>query len=282
MTGQVAGDTPTGGLTTPPSCSAAGATAAPAPGIYRIRCSGAQAANYTIGYQPGTLTVHPRTVPPEPAHTLTLSGKRIVVIKRSTRTLAMTCTLDQPRLQSCRLKLKAGRRTLASARADAAPNTTSVKVTLPIGKQTRRLARRRGGQAATLTAGATQPGGPDLDVTIALLLLPRAVISAPADRMFKTNSATLPRNGNRYLRRLRALITGARRVTCTGHTDNRGATESNRRLGRARAKAVCTFLTRNTDVAARIRSQGETNPRAPNTTAAGRARNRYVSIRVRY
>ena len=39
VTGLVAGDTPTGALTTPPSCSAAGATATPAPGIYPINAA---------------------------------------------------------------------------------------------------------------------------------------------------------------------------------------------------------------------------------------------------
>ena len=100
--------------------------------------------------------------------------------------------------------------------------------------------------------------------------------------MFEHRQRQAPRNGTRYLRRLRELITGARQITCTGHTDNRGSTTSNRKLGLARAKAVCAFLTRDTDIRTRARSQGETNPRAPNTTATGRARNRYVSIQVRY
>jgi outer membrane protein OmpA-like peptidoglycan-associated protein len=100
--------------------------------------------------------------------------------------------------------------------------------------------------------------------------------------MFATGSAKLPRNGTSYLRRLRQLITGATRITCTGHTDNQGSTQTNQALGLARAKAVCKFLTRNTPIKTRARSQGETNPRAPNNTANGRARNRYVSIQVRY
>ena len=113
-------------------------------------------------------------------------------------------------------------------------------------------------------------------------LLPSAVVSAPTDGLFDTGSAKLPRGGTAYLRRLRELVTGARQITCTGHTDNRGSTSSNQRLGLARAKAVCAFLTRDTNIRTRARSQGETNPRAPNTTDKGRARNRYVSVQVRY
>ena len=153
---------------------------------------------------------------------------------------------------------------------------------LAIDRRTRRLARRPGGLAATLHATARQTNGPNLQATIPLLLLPRDVLSAPTDGLFNTGSATLPPNGTRYLRQLRQLITGARQITCTGHTDNRGSTTTNKTLGLARANAVCAFLTRNTTITPRAHSQGETRPRAPNTTATGRARNRYVSIHVRY
>ena len=53
---------------------------------------------------------------PEPASALTLQTRRIVVIKRNTRSLRVTCTLDQPRSDACALTLRAGRRTLATAR----------------------------------------------------------------------------------------------------------------------------------------------------------------------
>jgi OmpA-OmpF porin, OOP family len=112
--------------------------------------------------------------------------------------------------------------------------------------------------------------------------LPSAVVSAPSDGLFDTKSATLPRNGTPYLRQLRQLVTGAERLTCTGHTDNRGTPQANHTLGLAHAKAVCAFLTRNTKTKTRATSQGETHPRAPNTTAPGQARNRYVSIDVHY
>ena len=54
-----------------------------------------------------------------PASELTLQTRRIVVIKRNTRGLRVTCTLDQPALDTCALTLRAGRRTLATGRATA-------------------------------------------------------------------------------------------------------------------------------------------------------------------
>jgi outer membrane protein OmpA-like peptidoglycan-associated protein len=213
---------------------------------------------------------------------LTLTARQIVVIKRTTRSITATCALDQPRLQQCRATLTGGRRTLATGQASAGPDGARATIRLALSARARRLARRPGGQNATLTATATQISGPQLQATIPLLLLPSAVVSAPTDGLFATGSAKLPTNGTPYLRELRELITGARRITCTGHTDNRGGTRANQALGLARARAVCSFLTRDTRIKTRVQSRGETHPRAPNTTAKGRALNRYVSIEVRY
>ncbi len=284
-TGLVAGDSRASALTKQPTCTTT-ATATPAPGSYPISCTGAQAPNYMITYRPGTLVVAARPPqaarPLQAARTLTLDTRRIFAIKRSTRRLRISCRLDQPRLDACALTLKAGRRTLATGQAQAAPGQSAATVTLRLTKRTRKLARRPGGLNATLRATATQVNGPALTAKIRLLLAPSAVISAPTDGLFQTGRAKLPPDGTRYLRRLRALVTGAQQITCTGHTDTRGSTESNRRLGLARAKAVCQFLTAGTDIRTRARSQGETNPRAPNTTAKGRASNRHVSIQVGY
>ena len=225
----------------------------------------------------------PASQPPaEPATRLTVTTRRIVVIKRATRMIPVTCTLDRPRLTGCALTLTARGRTLATARADAAADGASATATLAIGRQARKLARRPGGRAATLRAVATQDGGPDLQAAIPLLLLPKAVVTAPTDGIFPSASAQLPDRGTRYLRRLRDLISGAAQITCTGHTDDRGSTAFNRRLGLRRARAVCRFLSRGTEIRTRSRSRGETDPRASNRTAEGRARNRYVSVDVRY
>ena len=225
----------------------------------------------------------PASQPPaEPATQLTVTTRRIVVIKRATRNIPVTCTVDRPRLTGCALTLTARGRTLATARADTAAGGASATATLAIGRKARKLARRPGGQAATLRAVATQNDGPDLHATIPLLLLPKAVVTAPTDGIFPSGSAKLPDRGTRYLRRLRGLISGAAQITCTGHTDDRGSTEFNRRLGLRRAKAVCRFLSSGTEIRTRSRSRGETDPRASNRTAEGRARNRYVSIDVRY
>src|SRR6185503_19919424 len=107
-------------------------------------------------YPPGTLTVKPA------ASTLTLTARRIVVIKRATRSITATCTLDQPRLRQCEATLSAGSRTLATGQATAGADGAGATIRLALDARARRLARRPGDQNATLTATATQASGPQL------------------------------------------------------------------------------------------------------------------------
>ena len=230
--------------------------------------AGTKSKNLTGTDRAGNMTTQncPYVVVAPAASELTLQTRRIVVIKRNTRSIAVTCTLDQPALDTCSLTLRAARRTLATAEARAAAQSASTTLTLPLSRRVRKRARRPGGLAATLAAHATQTRGGALQASIPLQLLPKAVVSAPSDGMFKTGSTKLPRNGTAYLRRLRELVSGARRLRCIGHTDSVGSSASNHKLGLARARAVCAFLTNNTSIARTVRSQGETNPRASNAT----------------
>ena len=125
-------------------------------------------------------------------------------------------------------------------------------------------------------------GEPQVDIEDAANVwnTPSASLSAPTDGMFRAGSSTLPRGGTALLRALRDAVGDARRITCTGHTDDRGAAAANVRLGLARARAVCAFLVADTDVATRATSRGEAAPRASNRTAAGRAANRRVTIAI--
>ena len=65
-----------------------------------------------------------------------------------------------------------------------------------------------------------------------------------------------------------------------GHTDNTGDPEYNQRLSQARAEAVREYLVHNGVAAERADAvgYGDTRPLAPNTTEAGRARNRRVEF----
>lgn len=72
-------------------------------------------------------------------------------------------------------------------------------------------------------------------------------------------------------------------IELQGHTDATGDERANRALGRARAEAVRHYLCQHHDVPRQrisVVSYGETAPLASNRTAAGRARNRRVTIVV--
>ncbi len=72
-------------------------------------------------------------------------------------------------------------------------------------------------------------------------------------------------------------------VTVVGHTDSRGSAEYNQRLSERRAQAVADYLARHGVDYSRIRveGRGESEPRADNSTEAGRQLNRRVEIFLR-
>ena len=71
-------------------------------------------------------------------------------------------------------------------------------------------------------------------------------------------------------------------VTVVGHTDSTGADSYNQQLSERRARAVLDELVRLGVPYARLSAvgRGEYEPRADNTTAAGRSQNRRVEILV--
>jgi outer membrane protein OmpA-like peptidoglycan-associated protein len=72
------------------------------------------------------------------------------------------------------------------------------------------------------------------------------------------------------------------RLRLSGHTDNVGTPKVNLLLSRKRAEAVKRYLTKSGVPAAHIRTEyfGRTKPIATNKTAAGRAKNRRVEMKV--
>ncbi|WP_199509328.1 OmpA family protein [Nucisporomicrobium flavum] len=73
-------------------------------------------------------------------------------------------------------------------------------------------------------------------------------------------------------------------LTITGHTDDTGGTAHNQRLSRQRAEAVAAALRGrlpDRQWPKKVAAKGETQPVAPNDSAAGRARNRRVTVSFR-
>jgi outer membrane protein OmpA-like peptidoglycan-associated protein len=126
-------------------------------------------------------------------------------------------------------------------------------------------------------AGATHPLTSRRKVTLA----PRAQWIIPSDGVFESGRARLLPKVRQYLRAVAPELRTARTIRVEGHTDSIGSAADNRRLGLRRARSVCNAL-RRLGVHARllVRSRGESRPRATNATAAGRALNRRIELRV--
>lgn len=102
--------------------------------------------------------------------------------------------------------------------------------------------------------------------------------------VFKTGSAELSDESEATLLQIYQDVVAAdgTKVSIVGHTDNTGNPESNLDLSKARAASVLDFLNTGTHKLERERlsssGKGDTEPIADNTTQAGKAKNRRVTI----
>ena len=101
---------------------------------------------------------------------------------------------------------------------------------------------------------------------------------------FATGRARIEKRSNRLLNQIaRVLREHPRlRLEVQGHTDDRGGAVTNTALSQARAEAVVGALIRRGIKADRLEARGfgPAHPLAPNTTRAGREKNRRVEFRV--
>lgn len=101
--------------------------------------------------------------------------------------------------------------------------------------------------------------------------------------LFRSGSAVLNAGSNRVLVSALDMIRKhpSERVLIAGHTDSVGNPVSNRKLSEARAASVRDWLADASGIALTrfaIQGYGDTRPKAPNGTEAGRAANRRVEI----
>ncbi|MFI5935144.1 fibronectin type III domain-containing protein [Actinoplanes sp. NPDC051494] len=155
----------------------------------------------------------------------------------------------------------------------------AVPVTLnPLG---RALTARAGGYPVSVaittvpSAGRTLRGSAATHIVLSSFTVPRSVY-------FATAKSTISKAQQKYLLALRAKLGGARSVTCTGHTDDRGNKAASLELGRKRARAVCATLVGKRNIRIVIVTKGDANPTGSNKTPAGMARNRRADITLFY
>jgi OOP family OmpA-OmpF porin len=101
---------------------------------------------------------------------------------------------------------------------------------------------------------------------------------------FQSGSAAITKAGQKVLLALVQPLkaAGSQRVSVGGYTDNVGDAKANLKLSQARAHSVVVFLTKH-GVAVKTliaKGYGEAKPIAPNSTAAGRSKNRRIEFTV--
>uniref|UniRef100_E1T8C5 OmpA/MotB domain protein n=1 Tax=Burkholderia sp. (strain CCGE1003) TaxID=640512 RepID=E1T8C5_BURSG len=113
--------------------------------------------------------------------------------------------------------------------------------------------------------------------------VPPPTIELDSMSLFRSGSAVLNPGSNRVLIGALEMIKAHpdKRVLVAGHTDSVGTPASNLKLSEARAASVRDWLADASGIALTrfaIQGYGDTRPKAPNSTEAGRAANRRVEI----
>jgi hypothetical protein len=196
---------------------------------------------------------------------------------------AARCRLTTGRIDSCRVRLRAGGRVLARGTRSLAGGADSLRVRLRLTAYGRRvLDRRLGGLRASVAA---TDGTRTATARTRAILAIEHVTTPPGS--WTPNEAALTQTGRRFVRVLRGRLIAVSSYRCEGHTASpeTASAKSQRALALslARAELVCAALRRLGAMGKRsLVARGGTDPIAPNTTAAGRAKNRRVEATLRH
>jgi outer membrane protein OmpA-like peptidoglycan-associated protein len=241
----------------------------------------AETATNSVGTSRSTSSRTGRVDAPE-ARSLTLGLRTLVPVAGSRAAIRVRCTLDQPGIRTCEGAINVGSTVLTRAAVSTASRTAeSVTVRLPVTPALRRIAARLAGNTVTLSARATQDDhAGSWSATRTLLAAPSTSITETAGPLFGASGARLRPTSD--LRALRSAVADASSLICTGHTAASGRPARDLQLGLARARAVCAWLAYGRSLTVLARSSGSYRPIASNGTAAGRARNQRITIRVVY
>jgi outer membrane protein OmpA-like peptidoglycan-associated protein len=131
-----------------------------------------------------------------------------------------------------------------------------------------------------VAAGATSGGSRSARARTRAILSVEHFVTPPGSWL--PNQAALSARGRRFLRSLPARLIAVRAVRCDGYSANvRAHSPDAARISVARAAVVCAALHHLGINATRtVIGHGDSRPLAPNTTAAGRARNRRVEVTI--
>lgn len=253
--------------------------------VRQVSLAGVASAPVTYRWHVGKKATPPTTKP------TTLSAKLGAhATAQGDRAVKVGCRLSGGEMRRCTVtayhevhkhRVEVGRGTLKMSKQGGTGGVVDVHLNA---RGRHLLDYRLGGLAVTLHTSAATYAGHELKAkSLKARLYAQRVLLIPIVWPFETARSRLVGQAERIVKGAAREIRGAHAVTCIGYTDSRGGGQYNVRLGLRRAKAVCAALKRlGVHARFKVESRGEGSPRATNRTAAGRARNRRVELRVRY
>lgn len=254
-----------------------------APGAHTFRVHG-----LNIDGDPGPSAAHSWTItspPPPPSHRRATVRVPAVSVLRGHH-LSLGCALSTGQVAECSVTLIGPKGVvLGRGRGTFHGLATRRLVHVPVSltRAASGLASRLGGVRVTVNVSVLPVlSGEPLIARGHTRLVSPAVDVTPDALQFASGSSVLLPAARSYLLALAPQLAGAKRATAVGYTDDVGGAAANYQLGLARALTVCSIIEQRAHVSCRAISFGEGHPRATNTTAAGRALNRRVELRLAY
>jgi outer membrane protein OmpA-like peptidoglycan-associated protein len=210
---------------------------------------------------------------------VSVKPSRLVVDTHKTTTAK--CTLSAGAITSCAVSVTAPNGSVIATGSASNPGGSPILlVTVTVNAKGIKLAEPAGGVKGTVHAVITPETGPVLNAKTSLVLTRlHQNLLLHSDVYFAFNSSKVSAAGVKALDKVARQISGAKLVECDGYTDSVGSVSYNLKLGLNRAKAVCAILGAHVQ-RTRSLSFGESHPVATNATAAGRAKNRRVVVKI--
>ena len=196
--------------------------------------------------------------------------------------VSVACALPGAQATSCTIQLTTvvNGHTVVIGTGHVSGNGQVVVTLTPKGQQ---MLHRNGSLKVKVVATVKAKGGSVVTRTVAVRLRAKT-LKVPVVH-FATGSAVVPGASVKALKALRGKLVanGVSGVTCAGYTDAVDTTAANRSLALARARAVCAIVTHGLHhIRTTTLSFGESGAVGSNSTAAGRAANRRVTVRLTY
>ena len=229
---------------------------------------------YTVAAPPAASTTAPAS--------LRLSVARLTVFGRRG---AVGCRMATGPINSCTVKLRAGKRVVARG-AHAAPAAGKKRLLVPLRLTTygRRLVKGKlGGVRAVVRATGSTRGETSSATARTRAILAVEHFTTPPGSWI-ANQAVLTPAGKRFVQRLRGKLIAVSSARCDGHAADLPETRGKGLpVSLSRADVMCRSLAR-LGVTAKRTSVGHGNrdPIASNASEPGRAKNRRVQVTLRH